>query len=261
MVATLIGLDHWRWYSWWRDQQPGRPLVSSAIEAYTTAVNTPLGKLAVTDATRHFPAYLSHHYGSLMTNATFWAQPEVTNHVHEESRRLLAQVIRSHQAPSPEAVRAAEVAVGPAVRMMTRLNALMPFWVAAGTIVMGTCLLALSELLGAVIFGQSLLLRLVHIGIVNRRHEPAERWRLLLRWLLVWPLGVGLSAVIAGMIALGIVGGVPETFGVAGANFAVPWPLTLAVAVAALSALFLNLLVNPSRSLGDLIARTRLVPR
>src|ERR1035438_8545096 len=74
----------------------------------------------------------------------------------------------------------------------------------AGVLVCGAAAFALVELLGPVAFGQSPILRLFGIAVVNRRGRPATRLRMLWRWALVWMFSAVLGLIAATVAMLGI---------------------------------------------------------
>ena len=261
--AGMISFERVHKDRWWATTHPGLPSLNTVGHAYLTALDNVEVDPERSELVR---AYLVTHYAAVLTNETFWAMPEVRSWFSGSERRQLRKAITAGPPPETQLVAQAEQEIAELLAVTETQMRAVAVWILLGMLILGVTFLCMVELAGAAIFGQSPLLRLFGIAIVDRDGQPAARWRLLARWAVAWLPGAGLTFLAAGTGAFLIVlVGWPGEFSAVGPEVLARLRWTAAVAIPVLAGLLLAAgayaVLRPERSLPDLIAGTSLVPR
>lgn len=272
LVAGMVSFERIRWERWWNAAQPGAPSLRTAVEVYETAIEEvhelsgrPGAEQANTNAsnlTREAElarVFLEHHFASILTNDLVLARPEFREAFSESTRARLRSAV-SGNPPAPADLQEAERVLPERIAEKERQTRLVPIWIMLGMGIFVGVLAAVAELISAAGFGQSPLLRLFGLALVDGGGE-AGRGRLLRRWFIGWgALGVA-----------GFLGGGSAAVALAGKMFpAGEVDLTSAVGPAwiagsvvggLLIAFIAHTILHPSRSVLDRLVGTCVVPR
>ncbi|MEW6156475.1 MAG: protein kinase [Verrucomicrobiota bacterium] len=207
--------------------------------------------------------YLAHHFGDLITNEVVWARPELSQAFPNETRALLKSALANLPPITPEDLQVAEHSMKLLLQESVQEDGLMVLWIVVGVVVAFGGLFALLEFLAAVCFGQSLLLRLFGLTLVDVEGQPAKRLRLVWRWIVSWG-AVGLLVFIAaGMTSLAAAiqmspGSSEIEFGAEASAWI--WLFGGGALIVWLGAV-IHAVLHPQRSFADYLAGTCIVPR
>lgn len=186
LIGAMVFLDEVRAERDWAAAHPGLPSLRRTAGLYLNeAANNPESRNA-----RLVRIYLAEHYAQFLTNAA-----AAGDHVHragvDEPTWNTARdaVSRPVEATAEERADALELVPRWVEKHDVGLR-LALFLVLSGGAVLAVVLMMLVELVGAVIFGQHLLLRLFGLALVDAQGRPASRGLLLWRWaVLLLPAG------------------------------------------------------------------------
>jgi hypothetical protein len=255
LVVAMVNFETFRWQRHWINQYPGRPSLRAAANVYFEEVNS--------KHKRDVPlmrVYLTHHFGDLLTNDAFWSSASVADNFEQNERNSLRQAVSQSPAPTQSKIQEAETLMARQVQLQQWMITGFLF---VGMLICGSAAFALFELLGAVVFGKSPILRLFGMAVVNREGRPVTRWRMLGRWASVWMPSAVLGMIVAGVAMLGIMLYTSTISPVTPADlrlFSRLNEIMLPGAVAIFVAAFSYAALRPERSLADRVSGTRLVP-
>jgi hypothetical protein len=261
LIAGMVSFERIRWERAWNAAYPGKPSLRTVAELYESAMEGQSGtNTHDVELTR---AFLVHHFSDIITNDAAWTRPELRDEFSETTRSFLKQAVIGHLPPKPADLEEAARILPERIEQAERQTRLVPIWILLGSGIAVGLLLAFVEFVGAVVFRQSLLLRLFGLALVNRAGQPATRLRLLWRWLLTWGLVGTAGFFAAGSVTIVLAadlfpaGERGDIF-----TFASPlaWTIVLGFTGLVLAATIYSV-THPSRSLQDRLAGTRMVPR
>lgn len=258
LVVAMVNFETFRWQRQWTAQYPGRPSLRAAANVYFEEVNGKR-KGGGKDAPL-MRVYLTHHFGDLLTNNTFWSSAPVANNFKQNERALLRQAVSESPAPTPRAIQESETLMTRRVRVQQWNITIILF---VGMFICGPAAFAFVELLGVVVFGKSPILRLFGMAVVNRQGRPATRWRMLGRWTLVWMPGGMLAIIVAGVAMLGMMmyaGMLSPVTPSDSRLFLRMNEIILPAAAVIFAAALCYAALRPEKTLADRLAGTRLVP-
>lgn len=177
-------------------------------------------------------------------------------------RRQLRAEVTGHPPPRPQDLQAAERIVLPMVQAMQCEKRWIQLYVLTWGFGCSLFGLALVEMLGTLVVGQSVLLRLSGVAVVDRNGQPATRRWLVGRWLAGWFAVFMLSLLLSRCVCSVFVefeSGPHRLLRFDEAGLSV-W-MTLASVGVALAGGFWYGVRHPERGLSDLLAGTWLVSR
>jgi hypothetical protein len=188
LLAGMLSFERIRWERAWHAAYPGQPSLRTVAELYESALNAPSETNTFSRDVELTRAFLVHHFSDIITNDAAWTRPELRDKFSETTRSLLKQAVIGHLPPKSADLEEAVRVLPERIKQTERQTRGVPIWILLGSGMTVGLLLAFLELVGAVVFCQSLLLRLFGLALVNRAGQPATRLRLLWRWLLTWGL-------------------------------------------------------------------------
>jgi hypothetical protein len=141
--------------------------------------------------------HVADRFRSTINNREIWSNPITREFVDVDGQRLLEGFVEAHPDPSPDEVAKAERLLQPILgegiremgwtledyEQMTR-----PTWLlslATGILIV---FVVLPSLVSALLFGNTLLLRMLEIAVVTKSGAPASRLRVLWRNTVLWSL-------------------------------------------------------------------------
>ncbi|HKQ40207.1 MAG TPA: hypothetical protein VJ063_19195, partial [Verrucomicrobiae bacterium] len=241
--AGMFNFERIRWDRTWKSLYPDRPHFLDAAQSYIELAEE-------NDQTNDIElarAYLVTHFADVITNETFWSNPDLVSTLGEHERKLVREAV-ARPAPARDVVQEAERVVPRWMAKKESQARRLPLGVSAGVFLFSVISVGLVELIAA-IFRRSFVLNLFGIVVVGADGQLATRKRLLARWA-VGTLPI-LAAFVAGMVALvksGTLVFLQDATSILGIG-------TAALMIAAIA----YAIRRPSHSLADRIARTYLV--
>ena len=263
LLVGMISFERIRWERRWAALYPGKASLRTAAQVYTESIKQ-YRKGEITDKeVESNRIYLVNRFGPVLADDAFWRDQELTGVFTESERTQLRKAVREDTAPSPEVAQEAERSVTPRIREQERIERAGMGWIVIGGLVCGAAAFSLLEFMGWLFFGQSLILRLFGIAVVDRQGQSVTRLRLLWRWLIVWvPIGI-IGALVAGFAAFALAARATLIFQLGPDSDRViailPWVLTTSA-----GAIWLGIMAyaisRPQQGLVDRLAGTKLVP-
>ncbi|HWN96180.1 MAG TPA: protein kinase [Methylomirabilota bacterium] len=250
-LAGIVSFDRIRWDRAWTAAYPELPSMRSAAELYAHRAEA-AKEGEESKALELIGAYITTHHSQLITNKHFWASPLGKMMEGTSEQEMLQQALAQH--PEPSALRRAEAEQRIPKRLARhdRDRRFLGFKIAAGMALFIPAVVALVELLGALAFGVSPVLRLFGIAVVTRNGSEASRWHLVLRVLVLWAPVVGGAVLVLGLGAY-----LMEADAGWVRHF---WVAVLMTSTVVLLGVMAFAGIRPAAGLQDLVARTRLVP-
>ena len=180
-----------RWDASWNEMFSDRPSLRHALLADVGAVDAIMVQQII--------LYTGSEYADLLTNSTFWADPELGRQLITEEREYLTNAV--------ELVKVTDLTELKAARKQGRQ---IVHWVVGSdheiAMESGQMLFLILYSIGALVslfsvisIGQPPLLRLMGLAVVNRHGRPASRGRVIARWAAGW---LSVLAMIAGIAFL-----------------------------------------------------------
>lgn len=263
LISGLAHFDDLRKQREWAMAYPGRPPLVAASRLYLQSVSAEQEGLTPPHESQKVRTYLMSQYTDVITNDSFWLNPNLSGDITLGERALLVQAVHGFQPPTQAARQTAEREIGPEVARIGREDRI-EFWFFflilwfCGWTLWGTL-----EFLAAWKASPGLAISAVGLAVVDLQGRPASRWRLLWRWLLVW----GGWACLAGLAAF-----LPLARDLASGLLFPLWGLTeptanrwsfvlLGIAIFLGVAALVRAVLRPDCGWPDLLAGTRIVVR
>jgi len=248
VVAERIRSDR-TWQAFYPDKPPfriaARVLSTEIDQAGEDAETVRLGRI-----------YIVRHFSDVLTNQAFWKSTDFADAPRYE--RQLRRDLREAPAASPAEIVHAEEWMTRRIREKSREEQLVAPFMALASAIVVMIISALVAFATIVLFGVNPVLHLFGIAVVNCTGRPADRGRLILRWLLAWG-GVAFVCVLGRLFGLVVSSQVvfsDELIEVRRSALVVgPVILLGLIAFAVYAAL------RPNRAAPDLLTRTFLVPK
>ena len=243
--AAMFTFEQKRWDRQWAKEYPELPSLRLSLHAAEAEQNDAMLLIP-------FNIHLAGHYGSVLTNESFWSKPEARSLFTGELRDRAREAAKTLPEVSAIDLAKADGQVAQALKTQKTFEAGQVVWLTLGFGWMFLLLIAVVDLAVALILRQTMILRPFGMAVITRTGHEASRLRLLWRGLVAWfplflgalfllPLALCSSADYAnyGYILLGIL---------------------LAIVVAWVGTAILAL-VWPHRGVADRLSGTTLVPR
>jgi eukaryotic-like serine/threonine-protein kinase len=244
--AFMVNFDRMRWERAWKNLYPERPNFLDVSQTYIGRAEDNENS----EDTQLARAYLVTHFADVITNQTFWSNPQLAAALGAHERELLRKAVAG-PVPAANVASEAERVVPRWIVKEERQARRIPLGLFFGAILLGLVCVGIAELIAAVIFRRSFALNLFGIAVVDACGQLATRPRLLSRWL-VGTLP-GLAIFFWGMAVL-VQNGTLAFFHLAAS---VAWLCGGTIVAVAIGFAILN----PSGGMADRIAGTRLVPK
>lgn len=257
LIVAMIAFDRIRWDRDWAKARPGEPSVRAAAELYADRLEeVKVGATKPRDL-ELVGSYIVTHFREVITNESFWSSPSRIT-AATDVRTSLLNALEKFPNPDAQTVAEAERTVPGWIAKRERSLLVGLLFLALGMAVLTPALAALVELIGALGFRISPLLRLFGIMVVTRHGTVASRFRLLARWALVWvPMAGGVfycAGVVLWQTTEGLAALTPEKY-----SPGVSFGLVLTMVLVA-NALLIYAALRPQASVQDRLTGTRLVP-
>jgi predicted Ser/Thr protein kinase len=261
LAAGMVSFERIRSERAWNAAYPDKPSLRTVAELYQSALEAQ--SVTNTHDTELTRAFLVQHFSDIITNEAAWMRPELRGEISEATHSLLKQAVLGHLPPKPDDLEEAARDLPERIGHQERQTRLEPMWILLVSAIGVGVFFAFLEFIGAVVFRQSVLLRLFGLALVDHAGEEAARLRLLWRWLLTWGVVGVAGCFAAGSVALVVAidnppAGVTEPMLAFARSLA--WISGLGFTGLVLTAPIYTL-KQPGRSLQDRLAGIWLVPR
>jgi eukaryotic-like serine/threonine-protein kinase len=133
-----------------------------------------------------FEIHIAGHYAYVLTNQSFWSAPETAGLFGGSVQRKVQHALERYPNPTPDELAAADELVRPAIDSIKTFEKHQLLWFTIGFSWALLLVVAIVDLIVAVAFRQTMLLRPFGFTIVTTNGESASRIRLLWRSLLCW---------------------------------------------------------------------------
>ena len=243
--ATILTFEQKRWDRQWAKDYPELPSLRLSLHAAQAEQSDAMLLIP-------FNIHLAGHYGSVLTNESFWRKPEVRSLFDGDLRDRARDAAKVLPEVSASDLAKADGQVAPALKTQKAFEAGQVIWLSLGFSWIFLILIAVVDLGVVVLLRQTPILRPFGMAIVRRHGGEASRPRLFWRALVAWfPLFLGAPF----LLALAVF---------SSADYAKYGPILigilLVIVLAWLGAAILAL-VWPNRGVADRLSGTTLVPR
>jgi hypothetical protein len=262
-VAGIVNFEQVRFERAWQRQYPGKPSLFTATRLHELTRELRGEDRATDRDVKLVRVFIAHHLASVITNDTFWNDPDFALILSADDRSKLQEIVADYSAVSATDLAEAERVVPPKMREQERINQLMPLWILLGFAVILVVMVFAFVALVCAFFQAVPTLNLFGIAVVDRSGRAASQWRLLIRWTAVWLPTIIMLCAVAALISMTASLGTPydeipaRYHSLVRVLTLVGTPLALVFWLWAL----IYAALHPHRGLQDRLAGTWLVPK
>jgi len=183
--ASMFTFEQKRWDRQWAKEYPELPSLRLSLCAAEAEQND--ARLLIP-----FNIHLAGHYGSVLADDNFWSKPEAKSLFAGHLRKRARDAARDIPEVSASDLAKADAQVAQALKTQKAFEAVQVVWLTFGFGWGCLVLIALVDLVVALVLRQTMILRPFGMAVVTRGGDAASRLRLFWRGLVGWlPLLLG----------------------------------------------------------------------
>jgi eukaryotic-like serine/threonine-protein kinase len=256
LICAMVYFEQFRVDREWHKLHPNLPPLGAVADVYDLQVGR--NDKDVQKDLELTRLYVKQHFGSLLTNEVLWTNGPLAETLGAKQLQGLREAVSNAPPATPSQTAEADSLVAPRIRAwrMSAVGMLL-----FGFVLCGVAAYSLVELLGGIIFGQSPVLRLFGLALLDKRGWPAGRGRAFLRWVVIWMPATVVGLPVASLAIARI--GMNQVLIVSDAmskSVSVATVLGILITAVAFLGFVTYAIWRPERSFADWLAGTRLAP-